>query len=68
MAWVEQRKKKWRGYYRDPRGKKHSAGSFDGKRKAKREALKKEEEARSGFWADPKAGDSPSASTSRSTG
>lgn len=56
MAWTEQRRNLWVGYYRDAAGKKLRAGSSPSKREAKQWALDEEAKQRAGTWHDPRAG------------
>ncbi|KRE72620.1 tyrosine-type recombinase/integrase [Arthrobacter sp. Soil762] len=60
MAWTEVLPSgKYRALYRDPNGKRRSAGTFDHKRRALNAASAAEQESRSRGWQDPDAADRP---------
>jgi integrase len=57
MAWAEQRANgQWTGIYRDPAGRKRSAGTVLKKKDAQALAQREEDTIRSGRWVDPAAG------------
>lgn len=57
MAWVEKRRNKWQGRYRDAAGKVRIAGASTSKREALALANDEESKLRNGTWHDPKAGE-----------
>jgi integrase len=57
MAWAEQRANgQWTGIYRDPGGRKRSAGTVLKKKDAQALAQREEDKIRLGRWVDPAAG------------
>jgi integrase len=57
MAWAEQRANgQWTGIYRDPAGRKRSAGTVGKKKDAQALAQREEDKIRLGRWVDPAAG------------
>jgi integrase len=57
MAWAEQRANgQWTGIYRDPAGRKRSAGTVAKKKDAQALAQREEDTIRLGRWVDPAAG------------
>jgi hypothetical protein len=56
MAWAEQRANgQWTGIYRDPAGRKRSAGTVLKKKDAQALAQREEDKIRLGGWVDPAA-------------
>ena len=72
MAYAMERKgvrgTKYTAMYRDPEGRKRSAGTYSTRREAMRVANREEQRVLGGSWHDTSLGESPSVTTWRASG